>query len=84
MTNYQFKNIEAVMAEKLVLKSKIAKQEEKISSTFNETKAYYTNAKNWFNILKMLIFRKSLLSNPINKFSLGFNIAKYLIKKLRR
>ena len=80
----QLNSVEAIMTEKTKLKSQIAKKEEYFFSTYTKTKAYYTDKSNWFSIFKTLIFGKSLLSNPISKFTLGFNIAKYLIKWFKR
>lgn len=84
MTQYHFKNIDAVMAEKTRLKSQIAKKEEQISSSYSRAKAFYTDKSNWFGIIKAIIFRNTLLSNPISKFTLGFKIAQYLIKWFKR
>ena len=80
----ELKNIDAVMAEKEVLRLQIARKEENFSSTYTKAKAYYTDKSNWLNIIKAIIFRKTLLSNPISKFSLGFSIAKYLINRFKR
>lgn len=84
MTYSQLKNIDAVMAEKALLKSKIAKKEENFASCYTKAKAFYTDKSNWFSIIKTLIFRKTLLSNPISKFSIGYSIAKYLINRFKR
>lgn len=80
----ELKNINAVMAEKELLRSQIARKEENIANQYAKTKAYYTDKSNWFGIIKTLIFWKSLFSNPISKFSLGYSIAKYLIKRFKR
>ncbi len=84
MTYSQLKNIDAVMAEKELLRSKIAKKEENFSSTYIKAKTFYSEKSNWLKILKAIIFRKTLLSNPISKFSIGFSIAKYLINRFKR
>ena len=80
----EIKSIEDLVAEKVVLKSQIAQKEEKISATYTNAKAYYTEKKTWFNIAKNLLFRKTLMSNPISKFSIGYSIAKYLINRFKR
>lgn len=80
----ELKNINAVMAEKQLLKLQIARKEENIANNYNKAKAYYTDSSNWFSIIKTLIFGKSMLSNPISKLSIGFSIAKYLIKRFKR
>lgn len=80
----QLNSIEAIMAEKANLKSQIAKKEEQISSSYSRAKAFYTDKSNWFGIIKAIIFRNTLLSNPISKFTLGFKIAQYLIKWFKR
>ena len=80
----ELKNINAVMAEKELLRLQIARKEENIANNYNKAKAYYTDSSNWFGIIKTLIFGKSMLSNPISKLSIGFSIAKYLIKRFKR
>ena len=80
----EIKNIEAIMAEKTKLKSEIARKEENFASRYTAAKAYYTNSSNWFSIIKTLIFGRSLFNNSISKFTLGFSIAKYLIKWFKR
>lgn len=80
----EIKNIEAIMAEKTKLKSEIARKEESFANRYTATKAYYTDSSNWFSIIKTLIFGKSSLSNPIAKFTLGFKVAKYLLKWFKR
>ena len=80
----ELKNINAVMAEKQLLKLQIARKEENIANNYNKAKAYYTDSSNWFSSIKTLIFGKSMLSNPISKLSIGFSIAKYLIKRFKR
>jgi hypothetical protein len=80
----ELKNIDAVMAEKEVLRLQIARKEENFSSRYTKAKAFYTDKSNWFDIIKTILFRKTLLSNPISKLSLGFSIAKYLINRFKR
>lgn len=80
----ELKNIDAVMAEKELLRLQIARKEENIANQYAKAKAYYTDSSNWFSIIKTFIFGKSLLSNPISKLSIGYSIIKYLIKRLKR
>ena len=80
----QLNSIEAIMTEKANLKSQIAKKEENFANRYATAKTYYTNSSNWFSIIKTLIFGKSLLSNHISKITLGFKVAKYLVKWFKR
>ena len=80
----ELKNIDAVMAEKELLRLQIARKEENIANQYAKAKAYYTDSSNWFSIIKTLIFGRSLFNNSISKFTLGFSIAKYLIKWFKR
>ena len=49
------KNIDAVMAEKLVLQTKIAQKENKIVTEYNSIKTYYSNKFRWFTVGKSLL-----------------------------
>jgi hypothetical protein len=79
----QIKSIEAVMAEKKLLKSKIAKKEEYFSSIYNNTKAVFKSIGNCYNIAKAIILRKKKLSDYFSKFSLGVSIAKYVVNMFK-
>lgn len=78
------KNIDAVMAEKLVLQTKIAQKENKIVTEYNSIKTYYSNKFKWFSIGKSLIMNSGFLSGTLRKYSLGYKLMSYLIKKFKR
>ena len=52
----ELKNIDAVMAEKELLRLQIARKEENIANQYAKAKAYYTDSSNWFSIIKTFIF----------------------------
>ncbi len=78
------KNIDAVMAEKLVLQAKIAQKEDKIVNEYNSIKTYYSNKFRWFSIGKSLMFNSGFLSSTLRKYSLGYKLISYVIKKFKR
>ncbi len=78
------KNIEAVMAEKLVLQAKIAQKENKIARDYDSIKTYYSNKFRWFSIGKSLVLNSGLFSSTLKKYSLGYKLISYVIKKLKR
>ena len=79
-----FKNIDAVMAEKLVLQTKIAQKENKIVNDYNSIKTYYSNKFKWFSIGKSLILNSGFFSSALRKYSLGYKLISYVIKKFKR
>jgi hypothetical protein len=78
------KNIEAVMAEKLVLHAKIAQKENKIARDYDSIKTYYSNKFRWFSIGKSLVLNSGLFSSTLKKYSLGYKLISYVIKKFKR
>lgn len=78
------KNIDAVMAEKLVLQAKIAQKEERIVREYNSIKTYYSNKFRWFTIGKSLILNSGFFSSALRKYSLGYKLMSYVIKKFKR
>jgi hypothetical protein len=78
------KNIEAVMAEKLVLQAKIAQKENKIARDYDSIKTYYSNKFRWFSIGKSLVLNSGLFSSTLKKYSLGYKLISYVIKKFKR
>lgn len=78
------KNIDAVMAEKLVLQAKIAQKENKIINDYNSIKTYYSNKFRWFNLGKSLVLNSGLLSGVVKKYSLGYKLISYVLKKFKR
>jgi hypothetical protein len=78
------KNIEAVMAEKLVLQAKIAQKENKIARDYDSIKTYYSNKLRWFSIGKSLVLNSGLFSSTLKKYSLGYKLISYVIKKFKR
>lgn len=78
------KNIEAVMAEKLVLQAKIAQKENKIARDYDSIRTYYSNKFRWFSIGKSLVLNSGLFSSTLKKYSLGYKLISYVIKKFKR
>jgi hypothetical protein len=78
------KNIDAVMAEKLVLQAKIAQKENKIARDYDSIKTYYSNKFRWFSIGKSLVLNSGLFSSTLKKYSLGYKLISYVIKKFKR
>lgn len=78
------KNIDAVMAEKLVLQTKIAQKENKIVSNYNSIKTYYSNKFRWFTVGKSLLLNSGIFSTMMKKYSLGYRLINYVIKKFKR
>ena len=84
MAYSNLKNIEALMAEKLVLQAKIAQKENKIVGEYNSIKNYYSNKFRWFSIGKSLLFNTGFSSGILNKFTLGYKLISYIVNKFKR
>ena len=72
------------MAEKLVLQAKIAQKENKIARDYDSIKTYYSNKFRWFSIGKSLVLNSGLFSSTLKKYSLGYKLISYVIKKFKR
>lgn len=83
----QFANLDAIIQEKARLKKAIARQETKLLRNFEQakqnTKVMLSPARIAKNLLTQFFTWKSIKSNPLATFKIGYKIIGFLIKKLR-
>lgn len=83
----QFANLDAIIQEKARLKKAIAGQETKLLRNFEQakqnTKVMLSPARIAKNLLTQFFTWKSIKSNPLATFKIGYKIIGFLIKKIR-